>query len=135
MMQIGDAARLSGVSIKSIRHYESVGLLRATHRTANGYRAYDDCELHELRFIKRARLLGFSIEAIRELLDLWRNKKRRSRSVRRLAENHLEELTHRQQALQSMTSALRHLVDACDGDDRPECPILNELSANERNTD
>ena len=129
MMLIGDAARLSGVSVKSIRHYESVGLLRSVDRQANGYRTYDVCDVHELRFIRRARLLGFSIEAIRDLLGLWRNKQRRSRTVRKLAEAHLDQVTGRLQALQDMAGVLRHLIDACDGDDRPDCPILNELGA------
>jgi Cu(I)-responsive transcriptional regulator len=129
MMHIGDTARLSGVSVKSIRHYESVGLLRSVDRQANGYRTYDVCDVHELRFIRRARLLGFSIEAIRDLLGLWRNKQRRSRTVRKLAEAHLDQVTGRLQALQDMAGVLRHLIDACDGDDRPDCPILNELGA------
>lgn len=127
MIRIGDAAQLSGVSIKLIRHYESVGLLKSVDRQANGYRTYEPRDVHELCFIRRARVLGFSINEIRELLELWRNKQRRSHTVRKLATAHLEQLQVRVEALKDVTGILRHLIDACEGGERPDCPILDEL--------
>lgn len=132
MFRIGDAAKLSGVTVKLIRYYESVGLLKSVDRQANGYRTYDRRDVHELRFIKRARLLGFPIKEIAELLDLWRNKQRRSQTVRRLAEAHLAKLNSRIAAFQDIGDVLARLIEACEGDDRPDCPILEELGAGER---
>jgi Cu(I)-responsive transcriptional regulator len=129
MMRIGDVAQLSGVSAKLIRHYEFIGLLRTAEREANGYRAYSDTDVHELRFIKRARLLGFPIETIRELLSLWRDQSRPSRKVRALAETHLRFLDDRIAATEQMAATLRRLIKACSGDHRPDCPILEDLSA------
>lgn len=127
-MRIGVAAQRSGVSAKSIRHYESIGLLRPAEREANGYRAYSEVDVHELRFIKRARTLGFPIERIRELLSLWRDHRRPSRRVRSLALAHLQMLEGRIAATEAMAAALRHLIEACRGDHRPNCPILEDLS-------
>jgi MerR family gold-responsive transcriptional activator of gol and ges genes len=128
-MNIGAAAGASGVSAKMIRYYESIGLLRPPARRQNSYRDYADSDVHELRFIGRARSLGFSIEEIGALLSLWRDKKRPSREVRRIASRHLEELEQRIAELQDMADALRTLVARCHGDARPACPILADLAA------
>lgn len=126
-MRIGDAARLSGVSARLIRYYESEGLLSPARREANGYRLFNDRNVHELRFIKRARSLGFPIKQIDELLDLWRNKNRPSRKVRVLAQGHKEAVVSRMEAHRSIIKVLNRLIAACKGDDRPDCPILDEL--------
>ena len=127
-MNIGDAASASGVSAKMIRHYEAVGLIRATQRTEAGYRQYGDGDVHTLRFIRQARDLGFSIAEIGELLSLWQNRRRPSRLVKALAETHIRALEQKVQELSAMKSALEHLVHCCHGDDRPECPILDGLA-------
>ena len=129
LMNIGDAARASGVSAKMIRHYESVGLFPQALRTESGYRQYTDREVHTLRFIRQSRALGFSIERIRDLLGLWHNRRRSSRQVKALAQAHLEELEEKLQELQAMKTTLEHLVHCCHGDDRPDCPILEELAS------
>ena len=128
-MNIGDAAKVSGVSAKMIRHYESAGLFPQPARTEAGYRQYTDKEVHTLRFIRQSRALGFSIEQIRDLLGLWHNRKRSSRQVKALAQAHIEELEAKLQELQSMKTTLEHLVHCCHGDDRPDCPILEELAS------
>ncbi len=128
MMRIGDAARLSGVSARLIRHYETEGLLSPAGRDANGYRIFDERNVYELRFIKRARSLGFPIKQIDELLGLWRDKQRPSRKVRALAERHKETVVSRMEAHRSIVDVLSRLIEACKGDDRPDCPILDELS-------
>jgi len=127
-MRISEAARLSGVSARLIRHYESSGLLSAAGRDANGYRIFDERNVHELRFIKRARSLDFPIKQIDDLLDLWRDKKRPSRKVRALAEHHKQAVVSRMEAHRSIIEVLSRLIAACKGDDRPDCPILDELS-------
>ena len=127
-MNIGQAAQASGVSAKMIRHYESVGLFPETPRTEAGYRQYGPAELHTLRFIRHARDLGFSIEQIRELLGLWQNRRRPSRQVKALAQAHITELDAKLKELQAMRATLAHLVHCCHGDDRPDCPILEELA-------
>jgi len=127
-MNIGEAARASGVSAKMIRHYEGVGLVPEAARTGSGYRQYTDKEIDILRFIRQSRDLGFSIEQIRELLGLWQNRRRPSRQVRALAQAHLEELDQKLRELQSMKATLEHLVQCCHGDDRPDCPILDTLA-------
>lgn len=129
-MNIGQAARASGVSAKMIRHYESVGLFPKAARTSSGYRQYTDKDISTLRFIRHSRDLGFSLEQIRELLDLWQNRKRSSRRVRALAGAHIEELNAKLRELQAMKATLEHLVSCCPGDDRPECPIIDTLAAN-----
>ena len=126
---IGEAARRSGVSTKMVRHYESLGLLPAVHRTEAGYRQYGDNEVHTLRFIRRARDLGFSMEEIGQLLKLWQNKRRTSADVRRIASKHVEDLTRKMAEMEAMRRTLQHLVHCCHGDDRPDCPILDELAA------
>ena len=128
-MNIGQAAAASGVSAKMIRHYEQVGLFPQPHRTDAGYRQYTEQEVHTLRFIRRARDLGFSIQQIGELVGLWHDRRRPSRQVRALAEAHIQELEQKAQALLAMKATLEHLVHCCHGDDRPECPILEELAA------
>ena len=130
-MNIGAAAEASGVSAKMIRYYESIGLLAPALRRANLYRDYGERDIHELRFIGRARALGFSMEEIAALASLWRDAGRPSREVRRIAAKHLETLEIRAAEIQSMTRALRGLVNACHGDDQPQCPILDDLSAAE----
>ncbi|WP_280156523.1 Cu(I)-responsive transcriptional regulator [Piscinibacter sp. XHJ-5] len=127
-MNIGEAAKASGVSAKMIRHYESVGLFPEPRRTDSGYRQYTEKEVHTLRFIRQARDLGFSLEQISELLALWQNRRRPSRQVKALAEAHIQELEQKLQELQVMKSTLEHLVHCCHGDDRPDCPILETLS-------
>lgn len=127
-MNIGEAAKASGVSAKMIRHYESVGLFPEAIRTESGYRQYADKEVSTLRFIRQSRDLGFSIEQIRELLGLWQDRRRPSRQVRALAQAHIEELDEKLKELQSMKATLEHLVHCCHGDDRPDCPIIDTLS-------
>jgi MerR family transcriptional regulator, copper efflux regulator len=127
-VNIGDAARLSGVSAKMVRHYESLGLLPRVARTDGGYRQYSEPDVHTLRFIKRARDLGFSMEEIGELVGLWQNRRRASANVRRVAQKHAEDLAQRIAAMQEMQKTLRHLIHCCHGDERPECPILEELA-------
>lgn len=129
MMRIGDAARLSGVSAKLIRYYESIGLLSLAGRDANDYRVFDERNVHELRFIKRARSLGFPIKQIDELLGLWRDTKRPSRKVRALALRHKQSVVDRMEEHQAIIKVLARLIRACKGDDRPDCPILDELSS------
>lgn len=127
-MNIGEAARQSGVSAKMVRHYESLGLLPQVHRSDSGYRQYTQAEVHTLRFIKRARDLGFSMGEIAELVSLWQNRRRASASVRRIAQKHADDLAQRIAAMQSMQQTLTHLVHCCQGNDRPECPILDDLA-------
>ena len=124
---IGEAARLSGVSARMVRHYEGLGLLPAVARTDSGYRQYSEADVHTLRFIKRSRDMGFSMEQVAELVDLWHNRRRTSASVKRIAQVHLQELQQRIAAMQGMQRTLAHLVHCCHGDQRPDCPILDEL--------
>ena len=115
------------VSAKSIRYYEAAGLIATAGRTGGGYRVYTQADLYVLRFIKRARDLGFSIERIRRLLDLWQDKSRASRDVKWLALDHVAEITAKIAAMSTVRDAVQELADKCDGDDRPECPILHDL--------
>ena len=127
-MNIGQAAAASGVSAKMIRHYEATRLIRASRRTSSNYRTYSENDVHLLRFIKRARILGFSTSDIRLLLSLWQDRSRTSSAVKRIARTHIEELERRIAEQQSMLRTLEHLVHHCHGDHRPECPILEELA-------
>lgn len=127
MLNIGDAAAASGVSAKMIRHYEGVGLLPQAHRTQAGYRQYGDSDVQTLRFIRRSRDLGFSIEEIGRLVGLWQDRGRPSREVKALARKHIETLEAKARELLAMKAALEHLVQCCRGDDRPECPIIDSL--------
>jgi Cu(I)-responsive transcriptional regulator len=128
LMNIGQAADASGVSAKMIRHYESVGLLPQALRTDAGYRQYGAKEVSTLRFIRHSRDLGFSLEQIRELLALWQDRRRPSRHVKALAQAHLQELDAKLRDLQAMKATLEHLVHACSGNDRPDCPIIETLA-------
>ena len=127
-MNIGQAATASGVSAKMIRHYESIGLVQKPARTASNYRAYSDNDVHTLRFVKRARALGFSMEEIRELVGLWKSKARSSAAVKRIAGKHVEALQQKIAELKSMAMTLEHLMRHCHGDHRPDCPILEDLA-------
>lgn len=127
-MNIGQAAQATGVSAKMIRHYESVGLFPEARRTESGYRLYGEKELATLRFIRHSRDLGFSLEQIRALLDLWQNRRRPSRQVKALAQEHLDEIDKKLRELHAMKTTLSHLVHCCAGDDRPDCPIIDSLA-------
>jgi MerR family copper efflux transcriptional regulator len=129
MMNIGRAAEASGVSAKMIRHYEAVKLLPAAGRTVAGYRVYRDSDVHTLQFIRRARDLGFSMKEIAALVGLWRNRGRVSGDVKKLAAWHMRQLDEKICELQAMRDALAHLSAHCHGDDRPDCPILEDLAA------
>ena len=127
-MNIGRAAKASGVSAKMIRHYEEVGLIPPAARTEAGYRQYGDADVHTLRFVRHARDLGFSIREIGELVGLWHDRKRPSRQVKALAQAHIVELEQKARELLAMKATLEHLVHCCHGDERPECPILDTLA-------
>ena len=128
LMDIGRAAKESGVSIKMIRHYEAIGLLPAPARTLANYRVYGPNDVHMLRFIRRARTLGFSMDDIRELVGLWKNKSRSSASVKKIAGKHVDGLKRKIAELKTMVDTLEHLSHHCHGDHRPECPILEDLA-------
>lgn len=127
-MNIGEAARESGVTAKMIRYYESVGLLAPKARTDAGYRVYGAPEVHTLRFIRQARHLGFSIDDIRRLLTLWQDRSRASAEVKAIALQHVADLEHRIAELSEMRDTLAHLAQHCHGDARPDCPILEGLA-------
>ena len=127
-MNIGGAAKASGVSAKMIRHYESIGLLPPANRSDSGYRRYGEKDGGNLQFIRRARNLGFSLEEIRSLLGLWQDRTRTSREVKALAQRHLDFLDSKLEEIRSMKTALDHLVSCCQGDERPDCPILESLA-------
>jgi MerR family copper efflux transcriptional regulator len=126
-MNIGTVAGRSGVPPKTIRYYESIGLIGPADRRPNGYRSYSPVDMRTLNFIKRARSLGFSVEEVRDLLDLWRDKTRTSAAVKGLAMHHLEALDRKIEELRIMRAALADLVRRCRGDSRPDCPILDNL--------
>lgn len=128
-MQIGEAASRSGVSAKMIRHYESLGLLPPAARTEAGYRQYDEATVHRLRFVRRARDLGFGLAEIEALLRLWADGQRASSDVKRIAQAHIDDLSRRIAQMQAMQRTLERLAAACHGDDRPDCPILDDLGA------
>ena len=126
-MNIGEASRASGVSAKMIRHYESIGLVPPADRRDSGYRDYGTADLHRLGFIRHARDLGFSLDRIRVLLGLWSDPGRNNADVKAIARAHVTELEQRARQLNEMAAALRSLADACDGDGRPDCPIIASL--------
>ena len=130
-MNIGTVAEKSGVPPKTIRYYESIGLIPSAARRANGYRTYSEIDMHTLNFIKRARSLGFSVDEVRDLLDLWRDKRRSSAKVKALTSEHLKALDRKIAELKSMRTTLADLVERCRGDDRPDCPILHDLADGE----
>jgi Cu(I)-responsive transcriptional regulator len=126
-MNIGQASESSGVSAKMIRYYESIGLLPAAGRRESGYRDYAESDIHRLRFVRRARDLGFSTDRIKELLALWGDSRKSDARVREVAEGHVAELEEQARDLQEMIAVLRHLISACAKGDRPHCPILADL--------
>lgn len=126
-VNIGTAAQLSGISSKMLRHYEAQGLLGAVARTDSNYRQYSQADVHTLRFIRRARDMGFSLDAVSELVGLWHNRRRSSASVKRIAQKHHDDLAQRIAALQAMQRSLDALLCHCPGNDRPDCPILDDL--------
>lgn len=134
-MNIGQAAKASGVSAKMIRYYEQTGLIPAADRKESGYRDYSDTDVHMLRFIRRARDLGFSVAEIGDLLNLWRDESRQSAEVKRLAQGHIDALKKKIADLQDMAQTLTMLVNACHGDHRPHCPILQRLETDEDGED
>jgi Cu(I)-responsive transcriptional regulator len=127
-MNIGEAARATGVSAKMIRYYESIGLITPPLRTDANYRVYRDEDVHALRFVKRARNLGFSVEETSRLLGLWHDRTRASAEVKAIANDHITDLQKRIAELESMVRSLSHLVTCCEGDHRPDCPILDDLA-------
>ncbi len=127
-VNIGEAARRSGVSAKMLRHYEGLGLLGTVSRTDSGYRLYSQSDVHTLQFIKRARDLGFSMADIGELVGLWLDRRRSSGKVKQVAQRHLLALHERIAQLQAMERTLQHLTSCCQGDERPDCPILDDLA-------
>jgi MerR family copper efflux transcriptional regulator len=127
-MNIGRASQESGVSAKMIRHYEAIGLMAQARRTDGGYRIYSANDIHTLRFIRRARDLGFSMKQIERLIGLWRNRRRASGEVRRIAQQHIDDLQAKIESLQAMRRTFQQLVRHCHGDDRPDCPILDDLA-------
>jgi MerR family copper efflux transcriptional regulator len=129
-MNIGQTAAASGVTAKMIRYYESIGLIGEAHRTDAGYRQYTDSEIRTLRFIKHARELGFSIERIRTLLALWGDRSRKSADVKQLANQYISELDRDIERLQAIRNQLQHLANCCQGNHRPDCPIIDELASN-----
>ena len=127
-MNIGSVARESGVPAKTIRYYESIGLIPAALRTDNGYREYAGTDVMTLRFISRARRLGFSVKDVGNLLTLWHDKERASADVKAMALSHITEVERRIAELEEIRATLLHLTQACHGDDRPDCPILEGLA-------
>lgn len=126
-MNIGEASAATGISAKMIRYYEETGLIAPAMRTEAGYRVYRDSDIQTLRFIRRARDLGFSVKQIEGLLQLWRDRSRASADVKRIATDHIADLQAKMRALQDMVSTLEHLSHNCHGDGRPDCPILTTL--------
>ena len=131
LYSIGQAAERAGVSVKMARYYESIDLMPRATRTQGGYRLYTESDVHQLIFIRRARALGFAIAEIKKLLALWRNKRRTSAEVKRLAMHHVEALEQKIVELEAMRDSLRHLARHCHGDGRPDCPILEDLAQGE----
>jgi MerR family copper efflux transcriptional regulator len=128
-MNIGQAAKKSGLSAKMIRYYESIDLISPAGRSANGYRHYGEEDLHRLAFIKRSRDMGFSLEEVSRLLTLWQDRHRASADVKSLAGAHIDALNQKIAELVGLRDTLQELVDTCQGDDRPDCPILKDLES------
>ncbi len=127
-MNIGEAAALSGISAKAIRYYESIGLIEPAPRSDGGYRSYGDTDVAFLRFIRHARGLGFSVEDVANLLELYRDRNRASADVKAIAETHVAEIERKIAELESIRRTLAHLIEKCHGDERPDCPILDDLA-------
>ncbi|KQS77128.1 transcriptional regulator [Rhizobium sp. Leaf384] len=134
-MNIGQAAKATGVSSKMIRYYEQIGLISPAHRSEAQYRTYTDADLHTLRFIRRARDLGFSVDQMKTLLALWQDRGRASGDVKAIALEHIAELDRKAAAIAAMTATLRHLASHCHGDHRPDCPILDDFADAPAETD
>ena len=130
-MNIGEASKASGVSAKMIRYYEQIGLIAPARRTGSSYRTYAGNDVHTLRFIRRARDLGFSVEQMKTLLALWRDRSRASADVKAIALEHIAELERKAAAIAEMTKTLKHLASHCHGDDRPDCPIIENFARGE----
>lgn len=130
-MNIGEASKATGISVKMLRYYEEIGLVRPALRAYSGYRVYSDKNIATLRFVRRARDLGFQVKQIASLLDLWQNGSRASADVKSLATAHVHELEQRRRELDEMIATLEHLAHHCHGDDRPDCPILQSLGSEE----
>lgn len=128
-MNIGEAAKVSGVNAKLIRHYESIGIIPKANRSDSGYRVYSDNDVHTLTFVKRARRLGFSMKEIKKLVGLWRSRTRASADVKGLALTHIKEMEQKVDELQAMIKTLKHLARNCHGDQRPDCPIIEGLAS------
>ena len=128
LVPIGEAAQRAKISVKRARHYEGIGLLPRVDRDDGGTRLFSQADIHTLRFIGRARLLGFPLRSIRKLLSLWQDPERSNAETKRLAQSHMDDLLERKAALDSMAGALQQLIDACAGDGRPECPIIDDLA-------
>lgn len=127
-MNIGEAAKATGLSAKMIRHYESIQLLPAAKRSLSGYRRYNETDIHTLAFIQKSRVLGFSLAEIKELVSLWQDRGRESREVKQLTQKHIVSLEAKVQELKAMIGTLQQLSSCCHGDERPECPILEGLA-------
>lgn len=130
-MNIGEASKATGISVKMLRYYEEIGLVRPALRAYSGYRVYSDRNIAMLRFVRRARDLGFQVKQIASLLDLWQDGSRASADVKALALGHVDELEQRRRELDEMIGTLRHLAHHCHGDNRPDCPILTGLGADD----
>lgn len=130
-MNISKVSKITGVSAKTIRYYESIDLMPEPARADNGYRDYSDKDVEILRFIQSARKMGFPLKDVANLLALWQDKNRASRDVRELAKRHIEEVEGRIAELEGIRNTLKNLVDCCHGDDRPDCPILNNFAKDE----
>lgn len=127
-MNIGEVAAETGITAKSIRYYESIGLIPEANRTGGGYRQYSDSDVQTLHFVRRARNLGFTVGEVEELLSLYQDRNRASANVKEIAIKHIADLDRKVAELEGMRATLSHLVDRCHGDDRPDCPILDDLA-------
>ncbi len=132
-MNIGEAAKASGINAKLIRHYESIGIVPKPSRSDAGYRVYSEADVHILSFVKRARGLGFPMKEIKKLVSLWRNRSRASSDVKQLVQTHIKNLDSKIEELEAMRDSLRHLARNCHGDNRPDCPILEDLAITKAN--
>lgn len=128
-MNIGEASKISGITAKMIRKYEESGLIPKAKRDSSGYRSYSENDIHTFRFIKSARSLGFSLKDIKELLSLWKNKKRASGNVKKIAQKHIDNLEMKVNEINNMLGTLKVLVENCHGDNRPDCPIIDKLDS------
>lgn len=133
-MNIGEAAKASGVNAKLIRHYESIGIIPKASRSESGYRKYSENDVHILTFVRRSRSLGFSMKEIKKLVSLWRNRSRASSEVKNMTMAHIKALEEKIQDLQAIKNTLSNLAKHCHGDERPTCPILEDISENRQSS-